>query len=64
MILSYRGEALAELVPTAPPGGKLSPLAALDLAQESSGQLSPAAAEAYLRQLRADQKGWSRRGSR
>jgi antitoxin (DNA-binding transcriptional repressor) of toxin-antitoxin stability system len=64
MTLSYRGQAVAELVPTAAAGEKLSPLLALERAQASSAGQSVAGAKAYLRELRADQSKWSTRAGR
>jgi antitoxin (DNA-binding transcriptional repressor) of toxin-antitoxin stability system len=64
MTLSYRGKAVAELVPTAGAKEKLSPLLALDRAHESSAGQSAPGAQAYLRKLRADQKLWSARAPR
>jgi antitoxin (DNA-binding transcriptional repressor) of toxin-antitoxin stability system len=63
MILSYRGEPLAELVPTASSSRRLSPLEALTQVQSLLGRDSDYAnrAETYLRELRADQKAWSER---
>jgi antitoxin (DNA-binding transcriptional repressor) of toxin-antitoxin stability system len=63
MILSYRGEPLAELVPAASSSPRLSPLEALNQAQGLLGRDSDYAdrAGAYLKELRADQKAWSER---
>lgn len=60
MILSYRGEPLAELVPSASATRKTTPLEALHQAQTLTTQ-DPTYAEkteAYLRGLREDQKAW------
>ncbi len=65
MMLSYRGEPLAELVPTAPGVGKLTPLQALNQAQQIVAE-DPGygeKTEVYLRQLREDQKTWGEKGS-
>ena len=62
MTLSYRGKPLAELVPLSGQAS-VSPLEALELAQQSSSK-APGHAEsvaAYLGQLRKDQKAWSNR---
>jgi len=63
MILSYRGEPLAELVPSAIAAKRISPSEALLRAQELAAQdpgYSDKAAD-YLLDLRADQKTWSER---
>jgi antitoxin (DNA-binding transcriptional repressor) of toxin-antitoxin stability system len=64
MILSYRGKALAELVPAALAAPKLTPLEALHQAQELTAQDANAAyeTERYVRELREDQRKWSERG--
>ena len=65
MMLSYRGEPLAELVPARPAAEKLTPLQALKQAQQIVAE-DPAYAEKtgiYLRQLREDQKTWGEKGS-
>lgn len=63
MILSYRGEPLAELVPATNASVKLSPLEALNQAQGLLGRDSNYAnrADAFLKELRADQRAWSER---
>lgn len=63
MILSYRGEPLAELVPAISSSGRLLPLEALNQAQGLLGRDSnyPSRADAYLKELRADQEIWSER---
>ena len=65
MMLSYRGEPLAELVPAGTANVKLSPLQALNQAQQLVGRDSDYThkTETYLRQLREDQKTWGERGS-
>jgi antitoxin (DNA-binding transcriptional repressor) of toxin-antitoxin stability system len=65
MMLSYRGELLAEIVPSALAAKKLSPIEALSQAHELGGSSADASAKAlsYLKQLRADQKVWSERAS-
>ena len=63
MILSYRGEPLAELVPASIAVKRISPLDALRRAQELTSQ-DPGysdGATGYLLDLRADQKKWSER---
>lgn len=63
MTLSYRGKPIAELVPMSAPA-TLSPLEALDLAQqvsEAGNQAYAKSASAYLKQLRKEQKAWSDR---
>ena len=63
LMLSYRGEPLAELVPSANSGPKRSPLEALALVQkltsEDHGYGKKAAA--YLSQLGEDRKTWGQR---
>jgi antitoxin (DNA-binding transcriptional repressor) of toxin-antitoxin stability system len=63
MILSYRGEPLAELVPTALAAKKISPLEALQRAQELAAQNPDFSRQAggYLLELRTDQKAWGER---
>jgi len=63
MILSYRGKPLAELVPATNASAKLSPLEALSQAQGLLGRDTSYAdrADAYLKELRADQRAWSER---
>jgi antitoxin (DNA-binding transcriptional repressor) of toxin-antitoxin stability system len=60
MILSYRGKPLAELVPSLAATKKMTPLAALNQAQMLTSQDAHYAekTEAYLRELREDQKAW------
>lgn len=60
MELTYRGKKVAELVPQTPAAGNARALAALRRAQEITA-LDPdylQKAEAYLRELREDQKAW------
>lgn len=61
--LTYRGERIAELVPAGAGGVKTSPLEALKRLHLSTGKETDYAAktEAYLAELRADQKTWSER---
>ena len=63
MMLSYRGEMLAELVPASSAAIQMSPMDALNRAQElTRGDPHYAqAATNYLRELRADQKAWGER---
>lgn len=65
MILSYRGEPLAELVPAAISAKKVTPQEALRQAQELALQDPGYADKAagYLQDLREDQKAWSGRTS-
>jgi antitoxin (DNA-binding transcriptional repressor) of toxin-antitoxin stability system len=65
MMLSYRGELLAELVPAAAAVGKMTPLQALQHAQQLVARDAKYAekTETYLRQLREDQKTWGEKGS-
>ncbi len=59
MTLSYRGRPVAELVPIGNVRERRTPLEALSAAQVAAGEGGGAAlAEAYLRELREDQKGW------
>ncbi|HUG09371.1 MAG TPA: type II toxin-antitoxin system Phd/YefM family antitoxin [Opitutaceae bacterium] len=62
MELTYRGETVAELIPTKLVS-KLTPLEALKRAQEITARDPdyPQKAEAYLRELREDQKAWGER---
>lgn len=62
MSLTYRGERIAEMIPTKP-AAKLTPLQALKLAQEITARDPdyPQKAESYLRELREDQKAWGER---
>lgn len=65
MMLSYRGEPLAELVPSGPAAKRISPLEALKQAQDLTAR-DPAYADSaagYLRDLREEQKAWSKRSS-
>lgn len=62
MELTYRGEIVAEMVPTKPTP-KMTPLQAFKRAQEITAQ-DPhylQKAEAYLAELREDQKAWGER---
>ncbi len=62
MELTYRGEKVAEMIPTRP-GTKLTPLEALRRAQEITA-LDPdysKKAETYLKELREDQIAWGER---
>ena len=61
MTLSYRGRPVAELVPIGSVRERRTPLEALSAAQGAAGEggRQAAVAEAYLRELREDQKGWS-----
>lgn len=60
--LTYRGERIAEMVPTKP-AAKLTPLEALRRAQEISAADPDYArkAEIYLKELREDQLAWGER---
>jgi len=63
MMLSYRGQPLAELVPSSIATKRLSPLEALDRTQELTAS-SPGYADkatGYLKDMREDQKAWSER---
>lgn len=63
MLLTYRGQRVAEIVPTEIPQRKPSPLEALNRAQalrRASGGTELEAA-AYLKELRDDQRNWSSR---
>jgi antitoxin (DNA-binding transcriptional repressor) of toxin-antitoxin stability system len=62
MELTYRGETVAELIPTKSVT-KLTPLEALKRAQEITARDPdyPQKAETYLRELREDQKAWGER---
>jgi antitoxin (DNA-binding transcriptional repressor) of toxin-antitoxin stability system len=62
MMLSYRGEPLAELVPTSPKG-KITPLEALKGMQALIAEDPDYTrkTETYVRQLREDQKAWGER---
>ena len=65
MMLSYRGKPLAELVPSDAFAKRLSPLEALNQAQDLTAR-DPAYADGaanYLRDLREDQKAWSKHSS-
>jgi len=65
MILSYRGEPLAELVPSGFACNRTSPLEALKHAHELTTRdvRYSANAAAYLRELNEDQKAWGERHS-
>lgn len=60
MTLSYRGRPVAELVPIGNIRERRTALEALSAAQVAAGEVGEqaAVAEAYLRELREDQKGW------
>lgn len=60
MTLSYRGRPVAELVPIGSVRERRTPLQALSAAQVAAGEGGEraAVAEAYLHELREDQKGW------
>ncbi len=60
--LTYRGERIAEMVPTKP-AAKLTPLEALRRAQEitAADPDYPRKAEIYLKELREDQLAWGER---
>ena len=62
MALTYRGERIAEMVPTKP-AAKLTPLEALRRAQEITARDPdyPKKAEIYLKELREDQIAWGER---
>ena len=63
MELTYRGEKIADLVPSGPKKANLLALAALRRAQEITAR-DPnylQKAESYLRELREDQKAWGER---
>ena len=62
MELTYRGERIAEMVPTQP-AAKLTPLEALRRAQEitAADPDYPKKAEIYLKELREDQRAWGER---
>lgn len=65
MFLSYRGERLAELVPSGIAARKVSPLEAMKRAQALTALDSSYSdrATSYLRALREDQKAWSERST-
>lgn len=62
MELTYRGELIAEMVPTKP-AAKLTPLEALRQAQKitAADPDYPRKAEIYLKELREDQLAWGER---
>jgi len=62
MELTYRGERIAEMIPTQP-AAKLTPLEALRRAQEITARDPDylKKAETYLKELREDQKAWGER---
>jgi antitoxin (DNA-binding transcriptional repressor) of toxin-antitoxin stability system len=63
MMLSYRGKPLAELVPSGASGKRISPLEALNRAQDLTARdpAYTAGAVGYLQDLREDQTTWSKR---
>jgi antitoxin (DNA-binding transcriptional repressor) of toxin-antitoxin stability system len=65
MMLSYRGEPLAELVPSGIAAKSISPLEALKRVQDLTARDAGMAdrAQRYLQDLREDQKTWSKRSS-
>ncbi|MGH7995942.1 MAG: type II toxin-antitoxin system Phd/YefM family antitoxin [Opitutaceae bacterium] len=65
MMLSYRGLPLAVLVPSGRAAKRISPLEALKQAQELTARDAGMADRAlrYLKDLREDQKTWSKRSS-
>jgi antitoxin (DNA-binding transcriptional repressor) of toxin-antitoxin stability system len=63
MLLSYRGQPLAELVPAMLAAKKISPLEALQRAQDEAREDSAyfAKAAAHIQDLHGDRKAWSER---
>ena len=62
MALTYRGERIAEMIPSKP-AAKLTPLEALRRAQEITARDPdyPQKAATYLKELREDQVAWGER---